>query len=144
MTIVNEGQRIGAGRRRLLGALATFVVFVLAVPLVGGGTIMLALLVMSAVPPDFSNDLGGAFFYSAASMIVPALAIGVMIAVRDATARPVDVTLATGLGATTGVVWALFLASEGTTSTLSILVFIGSTVATLICWWLTRLFVRAP
>ena len=68
--------------------------------------------------------------------------VGALVAARQAMARPIAATLAGGLGASAGVVWGLFLASEGTTGTLSVLAFVGATAATLACWWLTRLIAR--
>ena len=97
------------------------------------------MLVIEAIPPDFAHDLGGAFFYSCLTVALPVMVVGALIAARQAMARPVAATLAVGLGAIVGVIWGLFLASEGTTGTLSMLAFVGATVATPVCWWLTRM-----
>ena len=141
MTTVEDSERITARGRRLPGAAATVLTFLVVGPLVGGGTIFLALLALDAVPPDFAHDLGGAFFYSCLTVFVPMAVVGGLIAAREAMARPIAATPAAGLGAIAGVIWGLFLASEGTTGTLSTLAFIGVTAATLVCWWLTRIFV---
>lgn len=140
MSTVEGSQRITGKGRRLPGAVAIFVVFLLVGPVLGGGTMFAVVLALNAVPPDFSHDLGGAFFYSCLTVFVPIVVIGALIAARQAMARPVAATVAAGLGAVAGVVWGLFLASEGTTATLSVLAFVGSTVATLVCWWVTRIF----
>ncbi len=141
MTTVEESAHITGAGRRLPGAIATFLAFLVVGPFVGGGTIFVALFALDAVPPDFAHDLGGAFFFSCLTVALPIAVVGALIAARRAMARPVAATLAAGLGAMVGVVWGLFLASEGTTATLSMLAFVGATVATLVCWWLTRLLV---
>ncbi len=140
MTTVEDSDHITGKARRLPGAVATFLIFLVVGPPVGGGTIFLALTGLGAVPPDFDHDLGGAFFYSCLTVALPVVAVGALIAVRQAMARPIAATLAAGLGATAGVVWGLLLASEGTTGTLSVLAFVGATAATLVCWWLTHIF----
>ncbi len=140
MTTVEDSERITARGRRLPGVVATVLTFVIVGPLAGGGTIFVALLALDAVPPDFAHDLGGAFFYSCLTVFVPMAVVGGVIAARQAMARPVAATPAAGLGAIVGVIWGLFLASEGTTGTLSTLAFVGATAATLVCWWLTRGF----
>ena len=140
MTTVEDSEQIAGRGRRLPGAAATVLTFLVVGPLAGGGTIFLALFTLDAVPPDFAHDLAGAFFYSCLTVLVPMVVVGGLIAARQAMARPVAATLAAGLGAVAGVVWGLFLASEGTTGTLSILAFLGATVSTLVCWWLTRIF----
>ena len=141
MTTVEDSERITARGRRLPGVAATVLTFVIVGPLAGGGTIFVALLALDAVPPDFAHDLGGAFFYSCLTVFVPMVVVGALIAARQAMARPIAATPAAGLGAIAGVIWGLFLASEGTTGTLSTLAFVGATAATLVCWWLTRIFV---
>lgn len=140
MTTVEDSERIAGRARRLPGAAATLLTFLVVGPLAGGGTIFLALFALDAVPPDFAHDLGGAFFFSCLMVIPPIVVVGAVIAARQAMARPIAATLAAGLGAFAGVVWGLFLASEGTTGTLSVLAFVGATAATLACWWLTHLF----
>ena len=140
MTTVDDSAHITGKARRLPGVAATVLTFLVVGPLAGGGTIFLALLALDAVPPDFAHDLGGAFFYSCLTVFVPMAVAGGVIAARQAMARPVTATLAAGLGAIAGVIWGLFLASEGTTGTLSTLAFVGATAATLVCWWLTRGF----
>ena len=141
MTTVEEGDHIAGKGRRLPRAVATFAVFLVVGPLVGGGTIFLALLALKAVPPDFAHDPGAALFYSCLTLLLPVVVVGALIAFRQAMALPVAATLAAALGAVAGVIWGLFLASEGATAALSTLTFVGATVATLACWWLTRLFV---
>ena len=138
MTAVEQSVRISGKARRLPTAAATFLAFLLIGPLVGGATIFLVVFVLDAIPPDFSHDLNGAFFYSCLTVVVPVAVVGALIAVRQVMARPVAATLAASLGASAGVIWGLFLASEGTTATLSVLSFVGATVATLVCWWMTR------
>jgi hypothetical protein len=140
MTTVEESEHITGKARRLPGALATFLAFLVVGPLTGGGAIFLALRVLGAVPPDFARDPGGAFFFSCLTVFLPIVMVGALIALRQAMGRPVAATLAAGLGATAGVVWGLFLASEGTTGTLSTLAFVGVTAATLVCWLPSRLF----
>ncbi len=140
MTTVEEGAHITGAGRRLSGAAATFLVFLVVGPLIGGGTMVLGLLGFDAVPPEFAGDLGVTFFFSCLTVAVPMAIAGALIATRQAMARPVAATLAAGLGAIFGVVWGLFLASEGTAATLSVLAFVGATVATPVCWWLTRRF----
>ncbi len=139
MTTVEDGDHITGKGRRLSGAAATFLVFVVVGPLVGGGTIFLALVALGAIPPDFAHDPGGAFFYSCLTVALPSALVGALVAARQAMARPVAAAVAAGLGAVVGVIWGLFLASEGATGTLSTLAFVGATVATPVCWWLTRL-----
>ncbi len=143
MIAVADGNHITGKGRRLSGAAATFVTFLLVGPLVGGGAIFLALIGLNAVPPDFAHDLGGAFFYSCLTVALPVVIVGALITVRQAMARPVAATLAIGLGAIVGVVWGLFLASEGATGTLSTLAFIGTMLATPVCWWLTHMLAGA-
>ena len=140
MISVAGGARISGKVRRLPGASATFLVFLVVGPLIGGATIFLVVLALNAVPPDFAQDLRDAFFFSCLMVVAPIAVVGALVAARQVMARPVAATLAAGLGASAGVVWALFLASEGTTATLSVLAFVGATVAALICWWLTRWF----
>ncbi len=140
MTTVDGSARIPGKARRLPGAAATFLVFLVVGPLIGGGTAFLIVLALNAVPPDFAHDLKVDFFFSCLMVFLPIAAVGALIATRQAMARPVAAMQATGLGASAGVVWALFLASEGTTATLSVLAFVGATIATLACWWLTRIF----
>ncbi len=144
MTTVEESAHITGMARRLSGAAATLLVFVVVGALIGGGTIFLALIALHAVPPDFAHDPGGAFFYSCLTVALPVVVVGAVIAARQVMARPVAATLAVGLGASLGVIWGLFLASEGATGALSVLTFVGATVATLVCWWLTRALAGPP
>ncbi len=140
MTTVEGSAHMTGKTRRLPGALATFLAFIVIGPFAGGGMIFLGVLVLGAVPPDFASDLGGAFFYSCLMVVVPVAVVGALVAARQVMARPVAANLAAGLSSSVGVVWSLFLASEGTTATLSVLAFVGATAATLACWWLTRIF----
>ena len=140
MTTVESSAHIMGKARRLPGALATLLAFLVVGPLAGGGTIFLAVLALNAIPPDFSHDLRDVFFFCCLMVAVPVAVVGALIAARQVMARPVAASLAGALGASVGVVWSLFLASEGTTGTLSVLAFVGATAATLICWWLTRSF----
>jgi hypothetical protein len=139
MTTVEESEDIAGTGRRLLGAAAMFVTFVVVGPPVGGAVMFLALLGLDAVPPDFASDPGGAYFFSSLTVALPVVVTGGLIAARHAMGRPMVTTLAAGLGAMIGVVWSLLLASEGAVGTLSTLAFVGSTVATLACLWLTRI-----
>ncbi len=142
MTTVEDGAHITGKARRLPGAAATFLIFLLAGPLIGGATMVLGLVGLDAVPPDFAHDLGSTFFFSCLTVALPVVFVGALVAVGQARTRPLAATPAVGLGATVGVVWGLFLASEGTTATLSVLAFLGATVATPVCWWLARLIAR--
>jgi hypothetical protein len=132
------------GFRRWLGGATTLATFAIVGPLIGGAVILLALLALKAVPTPFAGDLPSAFFFSYATCFPPVLLVGVIIAVCDATARPVGATLASATGAACGVVWGLFLAGSGAVGTLSILAFVATIAATLLCWRLTRLIVPAP
>ncbi len=139
MTAVADSDHITGKAGRLPGAVATFLGFLVVGPLAGGGTIFLALLALDAVPPDFAHDLGGAFFYSCLTVALPVAVVGALLAARQAMARPLTATLVGGLGVIVGVVWSLFLASEGTAAVLSVLAFVGTAVATFVCWWPMRL-----
>ncbi len=139
MTTVEASAPIMRTGRRLPGVVATFLTFLVIGPPAGGATIFSVVLALNAIPPDFSHDLRDVFFFSCLMVALPVVVVGALVAARQAMARPIPATLAAGLGAIAGVVWGLFLASEGTTATLSVLAFVGATVATLICWWLTRL-----
>jgi hypothetical protein len=140
MTTVEDSERISTRAGRLPGAAATAAIFLIVGPFAGGGTIFVALSILHAVPPDFAHDPKATFFYSCLTVFIPVLVVGALVAARQVMERPITSALAAGLGASGGVVWGLFLASEGATATLSVLAFFGSIVATLVCWWLTRLF----
>ena len=143
-TTVAAGDHITGKGRRLSGAALTLLAFLVAGPLVGGAAVFLVLVALDAVPPDFAHDLGSAFFYSCLTVALPVAVVGAVFALRQATARPVAATLAVGLGAIAGVIWGLFLASQGATGTLSTLAFVGTTAATPVCWRLTRMLAGPP
>ena len=136
-----DGDHTNAKGSRLPGAAATVAIFLVVGPFAGGGAIFAALSILHAVPPDFAHDPKAIFFYSCLTVFVPVVVVGGVIAARQMMERPITSGLAAGLGASGGVVWGLFLASEGATATLSVLSFFGSTIATLVCWWVSRRFV---
>ena len=137
---MEESDHITAKRGSRLGSAAgLFAIFLFIGPLIGGATMFVALSVLHMIPPDFAHDPKATFFYSCLTVFVPVIVIGAVIATRQVMQRPITSALAAGLGASGGLVWGLFLASEGATATLSVLSFFGATAATLLCWWLSRL-----
>ncbi len=123
---------------RWLNALATLLVFSVGGPLIGGGATILFLMLLNAVPAGFAADLGSAFFFAFATIFVPLFVVGMAVAIMDVRVQPVGIVMACSLGAVAGVCWGLILASMGAAATLSILTFVGSIVAVLACWRLTR------
>jgi hypothetical protein len=120
-----------------LRALARFAVFMILAPLIGWIVVMAGSLVRGW-PEHFLRDLPLSLAYGYAIGAIPAAVAGFVFAVRDVLSRPVTLVLAAGLGAVVGAIWGVYVANEGYGYFLGTLVFIGATVAGIVCWWVTR------
>jgi len=138
MTAVALGERQGRRGTRWSVALATFLVFALAGPPLGGVLLLGALIGIDAVPPGFVGWSLNALVFATATVTLPVVGAGTVIALLDARRTPAGVTFASGLGATVAAGWGLFLAAIGAAATLSILAFVGSVVAVFVCWRVSR------
>jgi hypothetical protein len=124
-------------------ALAVVACFAVVGTLVAGAVMLVAVIALDAMPAGAAGQPLSAFLFSCATCLPPVLAVGLLVAGCDAAARPVSALLASALGAACGVTWGLFLASTGALPTLSILAFVATVAATLVCWRLTRRLVPA-
>lgn len=127
---------------KILRGLATLVVFFVVGPLIGW-VIALAGLAARGTPATPPGQLPLSLAYGYVIGIVPAAAAGFIVAVRDILERPVNSSLAAAIGGAIGAVWGFYVGSEGKDLVfLGALVLIGSIVATMVCWWLTRRFIE--
>lgn len=143
MTAVSMDERQGRGTRWAV-ALATFLVFAIAGPLIGGGLLLAALIGLDSVPPGFVGYSLNAYVFATGTVLLPIVVSGLLVALLDGKGTPAGATLASSIGATVAAAWGLFLAAIGAAATLAMLAFVGTVVAALACWRLTRWPVRAP
>jgi hypothetical protein len=141
---VNEPAPPAYSRRVIiyLRALLRFAVFVLAGPPIAAIVVIAGFAVRSS-PEHLLRDLPLALATGYGIGAIPAAVIGFIVAVRDILSRPVNLALAALLGAVVGAIWAVYLVNEGQDYVLAVLVFVGSVVATAVCWWATRRLERS-
>ena len=102
------------------------------------GNAILTRLAVRGSPDHVLRDLPLAVATGYGIGAIPAAVVGFIVATRDILSRPVNLALAALLGAVVGAIWAVYLVNEGEDYVLAVLVFVGSVVATAICWWVTR------
>ena len=70
MTAVSMDERQGRGTRWAV-ALATFLVFAIAGPLIGGGLLLAALIGLDSVPPGFVGYSLNAYVFATGTVLLP-------------------------------------------------------------------------
>lgn len=130
--------------RPVLRLLLTVVIFALVGPLVGGGITIAGYLIFGfhiTAPGAAGWALLFAMVYGLWLAypigLIPAAGSGAIIAVRDRFGGS-SLSEAALIGGGIGLLWALFVTAKNYGNLFTVLVIVGSLVASVVCWRLTR------